>query len=234
MKKLSQVLTLGTLGLFAQGAVAATLDIKITNLTQGIHFTPIIVTAHNDDAHIFQSGVAASTQLQTMAEGGDISPLATLLGTINADVEQNPAMGLLAPGAYTMITDFMTSDDNTVLSLAAMLLPTNDGFVGIDSWKIPAEAGTYTVYLNGYDAGTEANDEIVNGGGALGVAGIPAAPGMDSGTGGTGVTTTEATQVVHIHRGVLGDTDPNGGTSDLDSTVHRWLNPVAKLTVTVK
>jgi len=32
----------------------------------------------------------------------------------------------------------------------------------------------------------------------------------------------------------LGDTDLSAGTSDLDSRVHRWLNPVAKLTVTVQ
>jgi len=38
---------------------------------------------------------------------------------------------------------------------------------------------------------------------------------------------------VHIHRNGLGDADINGGKSDLDATVHRWLNPVARLTVTV-
>jgi hypothetical protein len=39
--------------------------------------------------------------------------------------------------------------------------------------------------------------------------------------------------MVHIHRGVLGDDDPSGGASDLDSTAHRWLNPVAKLVIEV-
>jgi hypothetical protein len=32
---------------------------------------------------------------------------------------------------------------------------------------------------------------------------------------------------------VLGDTDPSGGVSDLDSRIHRWLNPVAKLVLTI-
>jgi hypothetical protein len=40
--------------------------------------------------------------------------------------------------------------------------------------------------------------------------------------------------MVHIHRGNLGDTDITGGISDVDSRIHRWLNPVAKVTVTVK
>jgi hypothetical protein len=114
-----------------------------------------------------------------------------------------------------------------------MLVPTNDGFVGLNAMHIPAAAGTYRYSLNAYDAGTEANDEIVNGGGAPGVPGIPVDPGGANGTGATGVTGTEANTNVHIHRGVLGDTDPNGGISDLDSRVHRWLNPVAELVITV-
>ena len=115
-----------------------------------------------------------------------------------------------------------------------MMLPTNDGFIGLNSYKIPTEAGTYTVNINGYDAGTEANDEIVNGGGAAGTPGIPAAPGGDAGSGGTGAAGADTNPTVHIHRGVLGDTDATGGTSDLDSRIHRWLNPVARVTITVK
>ena len=115
-----------------------------------------------------------------------------------------------------------------------MLLPTNDGFVGKDSWAIPSEAGTYTFYMNGYDAGTEANDEIVNGGGAPGVPGIPVDPGSYSGTGGSGVSSSSANSNIHIHPGNVGDSDASGGVSDLDSRIHRWLNPVAKVVVTVK
>ena len=44
----------------------------------------------------------------------------------------------------------------------------------------------------------------------------------------------DANPNVHIHRGSLGDVDPTGGTSDLDSTVHRWLNPVIRVVVTVR
>lgn len=62
---------------------------------------------------------------------------------------------------------------------------------------------------------------------------IPANPGGNGGTNGTGVAITEPTQVVHIHRGNLGDTNPTGGPSDLDSRLHRWLDPVAKVQVTV-
>ncbi|SGZ04952.1 Putative uncharacterized protein [Moritella viscosa] len=88
--------------------------------------------------------------------------------------------------------------------------------------------------MNGYDAGTEANDEIVNGGGASGVPGIPANPGANGGTGGSGVSSSSANSNIHIHPGNVGDSDISGGVSDLDSRIHRWLNPVGKVVVTVK
>lgn len=211
---------------------AADLEISITNLTQGIYYTPLIVAAHNGDAHIFKTGQMASSELQALAEGGDISLVSSTLSNVGADVVENPAGGLLAP-TMTTTTMLMSSDGNNYLSLAAMLLPTNDGFVGLDSWMIPTEAGTYTFTLNAYDAGTEANDEIVNGGGAPGAPGIPASPG-GSGTGGSGLTMTEANGYIHVHPGNIGDDDETGGKSDLSNTVHRWLNPVAKVTVVVK
>jgi hypothetical protein len=64
--------------------------------------------------------------------------------------------------------------------------------------------------------------------------GIPASPGVTPGTQGSGVTSEETNMMVHIHRGNLGDDEATGGKSDLHNTVHRWLNPVAKVTVTVK
>ena len=44
----------------------------------------------------------------------------------------------------------------------------------------------------------------------------------------------DANTTVHIHRGALGDTDAAAGVSDLDSRVHRWLNPVIRVTITVQ
>jgi len=232
--KVSAIAALGLITLGMQSAQAASLDIKITNLTQGIYYTPILIAAHSDENHLFESGMTASTELQMMAEGGNISGLATMLDSYSADKVENPAQGLLAPAQSTMAM-LETSDGNNMLSITAMMLPTNDGFVGLDSWKIPTEAGTYTVLLNAYDAGTEANNELIlEGSGAPGMLGIPAAPGIGAGMAGSSVTNEETNTMVHIHRGTLGDDDMEGGKSDLNNTVHRWLNPVAKVTVTVK
>ncbi|MBQ4834079.1 spondin domain-containing protein [Pseudoalteromonas sp. MMG010] len=231
----ASTLTMATLlAVASQSTLAAELEVEFTNLTKGLYFTPVLITAHDSEDKLFEVATEASTALQAMAEGGDISALVTQATASNSDVVENPAAGLLAP-ATSASAELMTTDGNEYLSLTAMLLPTNDGFVGLDSWKIPTEAGTYTVYLNGYDAGTEANNElVVEGSGAPGVLGIPAAPGGDAGTGGSGVIIADTNTMVHIHPGSLGDDELEAGNSDLDNTVHRWLNPVAKLTVTVK
>ncbi|QIZ77023.1 spondin domain-containing protein [Ferrimonas lipolytica] len=213
-------------------AQAATVDVSLQNLTQGIYFTPLLITAHDAQYQLFNAGETASPELAAMAEGGDISGLVGIADSIAAISVANPAEGLLAPAQTT--TASIEVDGDYVLSVTAMILPSNDGFVGLNSWPIPSEAGSYTIYLNAYDAGTEANNELlVDGGGAPGSLGMPAIPGGLGGANGIGVTTDEANQTIHIHRGNLGDSDANGGNSDINSTVHRWLNPVAKLVVTV-
>ncbi|WP_028114321.1 spondin domain-containing protein [Ferrimonas kyonanensis] len=231
-------MTLKPLALAALLAVPAagaqTVNVEITNLTQGIYFTPLLVSAHDAQYHLFQSGTDASAELTAMAEGGDITGLVTLADSIGAVSAANPAQGLLAPAASTNAS--LEVDSGMVLSVTAMILPSNDGFVGLDSWPIPSEPGTYTINLNAYDAGTEANDEVLvaGAGGAPGTPGMPAIPGTNGGSGASGVTTEEPNTKVHIHRGNLGDSNASGGISDVDSRIHRWLNPVARITVTVQ
>lgn len=210
---------------------AANLDIELINLTHSIAFTPILVAAHDQQTSLFHLGESATVALQKMAEGGNTSDLKTAITAssgVNLDLTSAPSLA----GVTSMGT--LDTGENMYLSLTAMMLPTNDGFVGLDSWKIPTEAGTYTIMLNAYDAGTEINDEIINGGGMPGTPGIPPDPSGNAGTGATGASSNEANDKVHIHPGNVGDTDATGGISDLNSTVHRWLNPVAKLVVTVK
>ena len=220
-------------GIMALPVAAAELEITITNLTHGNHFTPILAAAHSSEMHLFQAGETATTALQKMAEGGNINDLAGAVKVAEGVTVENPAQGLLSPNSKTATFD-LNSGENTHLSLVAMMLPTNDAFIGLDAWEIPTVPGTYTLNLNAYDAGTEANDEVINGGGAAGVPGIPFAPAGNGGTGATGFSDTASNERVHIHPGVVGDTDPTGGLSDVDSRIHRWLNPVARVVVTVK
>ena len=232
MKRVILTLTLAAAPLIVQ---AAEFDVEIHNPTRGLYYTPLLVTAHPPNMKLFEAGEAASSELQAMAEGGDIMPLVTALDSAGATTVANPAAGLLAPGeTTTAIVNTNNATANTQLSVVAMLLPTNDGFLALNSLTVPTLPGTYTYNLNAYDAGTEANDEL-RGSGAPGQAGMPVPPPLDPvlGTNGTGAA-SNAEGYVHIHRGNLGDTDTTGGKSDIVSTLHRWLNPVTRVTVTVK
>lgn len=214
-------------------ATAAEYSVTVTNLTRGIYFTPLLVAAHDSGSSLFSAGQVASANLQAMAEGGDIAGLDADLQGLGANTVLNPASGLLEPGASTTTTiNTDNAPSNTQLSVVAMMLPTNDGFVGLNAVDLPTSVGhSVTFNVPAYDAGTEANDEI-RGSGMPGVAGYPAPGPVDaaSGNGGTGVNASIEGHV-HIHRNVLGDFDNAGGTSDIDATVHRWLNPVARITV---
>lgn len=214
-------------------ANATDFDVTVTNLTNAIYFTPLLVAAHPSGNNLFMTGQPASANLQAMAEGGNIAGLEADVTGLGATIAANPAGGLLGPTASTTFSMNTDGTSNDRLSMVAMLLPTNDAFAGLNAVEIPTEPGTYTFDVPAYDAGTEANDEIVNGGGMPGVPGIPADPSGLSGTGGTGAAGADVNPNVHIHRGSLGDTDTAGGTSDIDSRVHRWLNPVIRVTVTV-
>ena len=234
MKKSLFAALAASTALFGPAANAAQFDVQITNLTNAIYFTPLLVAAHPDGNNLFATGQPASANLQAMAEGGDIAGLADDMAAIGATVVQNPAGGLLGPTASTTTSMNTDGTSNDRLSIVAMLLPTNDAFAGLNAIEIPTEPGVYTYNVSAYDAGTEANDEIINGGGAPGTPGIPADPSGLGGTGGTGAAGADANTTVHIHRGALGDTDAAGGVSDVDSRVHRWLNPVIRVTITVQ
>jgi hypothetical protein len=221
--------------LFTSGfANAAQFNVRIINLTNGIWYTPFLVVAHPDGSSLFTVGQPASANLQVMAEGGDISGLVADVTAMGATFAENPAAGLLPPAMSTNVDLNTDGTANVLLSVVAMLLPTNDAFAALNSVTIPTSPGTYVFDAPAYDAGTEANDEQITGGGAPGAAGIPADPGGLAGTGGTGVAGADANTNVHIHRNTLGDTDSAAGASDLDSRVHRWLNPVLRVVVTVQ
>ena len=213
---------------------ATDFKVEITNLTNANYFTPILVSAHKRDLDMFEVGEPASEALQAIAEGGDVSAMQTALdaaGAATAVAETPSGAPVLAPGE-TALALLDIRGRNRWISLAAMILPTNDAFIGLDAVRLHQRVQTFNLYA--YDAGTEVNDELMNpgAGGAPGVAGIPGDPSGLAGTGGSGQTSVETNTTVHIHRGILGDDDPLGGLSDLDRSAHRWGTPVARVTIT--
>jgi hypothetical protein len=73
-------LTLGVAVLAGPGdAAAARYKVTVTNLTRGQHLSPIYVAAHQPGLKIFALGGRCSAELEALAEGADVNPLADLL-----------------------------------------------------------------------------------------------------------------------------------------------------------
>jgi hypothetical protein len=224
---------------------AANINVTVLNLTGGTYFTPLFAAAHPPSVKLFTLGAPASPEMRSICEVGIFDPMATLVKAAGAQTAENFNTGPLLPATLSKSFDMVTTAANTQLSFATMLIPTNDGFTALDSWTIPSAPGTYTMFLNAYDCGTEANNELINltMGTVVNVPGIPADPGGKGGkgTGGTGVVPStpndQEPNVIHIHPGIVGSINPKGPgphASELDFRVHRWLNPVARVTVIVK
>ena len=187
--------------------------VTITNLTNAISFTPILVASHRREVSIFELGAPASDDLTAIAEGGDTSLLAATLDGNPRVVDIQSTGGLLGPGQSVTVIVSAGQGANRV-SLASMLLPTNDGFIALAGAKAPRH-GSRTYFSPGYDAGTEPNDEWcmhIPGPTCNGASLSPGENPDDEG-------------YVHIHRGIH-------GIGDLTAAVYDWRNPVAAVRIT--
>lgn len=208
---LASVMLLATIPAHASGG--KTIHVTITNLTHAIIFTPVLVASHRRAISVFDLGSAASDDLKAIAEGGDTGPLTTTLNHNRQVVEvANSGAPLGAGESVTVVVS--AGHGARWISIASMLLPTNDGFIALQNARVP-QHGSATYFSPGYDAGSETNDElcanIPGGGSCSGMAGSPGDDPVDEG-------------YVHIHRGIH-------GVGDLDPSVYDWRNPVAKVTV---
>ena len=147
-------------------------EVMLTNLTVGAPgqggqiFSPPIFVTHGHGFSIGASGEAASAELTTLAETGNHAPLAA--SAMGSDAVSGvvafpaPPDGIVIPGG-TVTTMVSTSADASYLSLAAMLVTTNDGIVLGNSLPLFDEDGnprSFTMDLISYDAGTEDNNEL--------------------------------------------------------------------------
>jgi len=205
---------------FAQGGPRY--EVTVTNLTRGQQFTPVLVASHREGVNLFTLGEAASPQLETLAEEGSTSPLATLLlsmpevGDVQTSPPPPPASNLIDPGESVVVTvEAGAGFDH--LSVAAMLIPTNDGFFAINGVEGPKGNKTLTLFAPAYDAGSERNDELC--------ASIPGPNFAECGGPGGGAMVVGGEEgYVHIHAGIH-------GIGDLVPANRDWRNPVAKVTI---
>src|SRR5215470_19192165 len=112
-------------------ALAAQYEVVVTNLTRGQVFTPILVATHKPGMTLFTLGGAASVELEVLAEGGDTAPLAALLRA-RPDVLDVTDSGAPLPAGGSVTVTVRTTAQFDHVSVAAMLVPTNDAFFGIN------------------------------------------------------------------------------------------------------
>lgn len=186
-------------------------EVTITNLTRGVSFTPILVATHRSGPVLFTVGQPASVELLTVAESGNTAPLAELLNASGKVADLKTTAGLLAPGKTATVV-IEAGKGVKHISIASMLLPTNDAFFSLNAVRLPGSSKVKNYYSPAYDAGSETNDELcINipgphcGGNAL-------SPD-DSGEG-----------FVHIHAGIH-------GIGSLDAATYDWRNPVAMISI---
>lgn len=145
--------------------------VSVTNEsdTGGTFTTPVWVGFHNGSFDVYNRGEVASAGLEQIAEDGDPTTIGAELIAADANAQGGVVLGAAGPIATRETTSgtFTLAAGQTSLSLAAMLLPSNDAFIATGSaLNLFDEAGNFlgaqTIEFAGtdvLDAGTEVNTE---------------------------------------------------------------------------
>jgi hypothetical protein len=234
MRVAALLLLVGLLALLPEtGSSAApaltTYRVRLFNLTSGQPFSPPVAATHQVSIRMFQVGALASPELEAIAEDGNEVLMFNLFA---ADSRVTQAIDVARPltpigktvGTFTPWVSFdINARSGDRLSLATMLICTNDGFLGLDAAVLPAK-GRAVYVIDGYDSGTEDNTEqsvdLVDPCTDLGPAALPGDP---DGNDDAAVNTVPARPIAH-HRGILG----NG---ELTPSLHGWRDPVALVVI---
>ncbi len=191
-----------------------TAAVTITNITSDQIFSPPLVVSHDKRVSLFRLGAPASEELAALAEDGMTGPLADLLDGATGVLEVAIADGMVFPGESVTVEVDVTPQQSLV-SLAGMLVSTNDAFVGLDGVGVEVRGSRpfrLATAARAYDAGTEANTESCEH--------IPGPP-----CGSPGVRVPEGSEgYVLVHSGIH-------GIGDLESSMKDWNNPVAVITI---
>ncbi len=185
-----------------------TYTVTITNVTAAQSFTPLLAITHKKGHPLFMLGSPASPELVRIAEGGDTMPFQQGLMDSGMAYDAASSSGLLGPG-QSVTLNIKSKGHFNHLTVAAMLLPTNDGVIALNGMKLSKRS--QSVMVPGYDAGSELNDELC--------ANIPGPH-----CGGAAFSDEDGEGFVHIHPGIT-------GVGDLHSSQYDWKNPIAQITV---
>jgi hypothetical protein len=189
--------------------------VMVTNLTYAQPLSPIAVVLHGD-SRMWTTGEAASLALEKLAESGDNSDFIAESNVITAASDD----GVLLPGMASTITVSTTDRLASNLTVASMLVNTNDAFSGITGIDISSMTinENKSWNLNVYDSGTELNSEAAG-----------TIPGPADGGIGFDVARDDVNFVAY-HSGVVSQDD--GLSNSVLTQAHRFDNPAIRLTIT--
>jgi len=188
-------------------------EVTVTNITKGSVFTPIMVASHRRGVTLFELGEPVDQALEILAEGGNTQPLSNSLLASGLALDVVTSGGPLLPG-HSVTLQVKMNKRNSHISVASMLVPTNDAFFALNGIRGPRGKKTMTRYSPAYDAGTEINDELCEN-----------IPGPPFACNGEGFNPQSGEGYAYIHTGIIG----NG---DLKAATYTWKNPVAKISIT--
>lgn len=167
--------------------------------------SPPVVIVHSADVNIWKAGQVASHGVAAVAEDG------------NADVLVDAVKRLPGVRSATVVTDAPIPSGQAVdatitlrpgdrISVASMLVNTNDGFTGVHSLR--PRADWFEKQTRAYDAGSEQNTEAMSD-----------IPGPCCGN---PMVRVPEGNVIRPHEGIT-------GRGDLDVSAYGWDGPVANL-----
>jgi hypothetical protein len=194
-------------------------EITLLNLTNSQPLSPLF--AHlNTGSGLWQAGEKASMGLEYLAEGGDTSVIMTEAMDDMYHVAYQTGTGAIMPGmseTVTVMGDFMTGEQ-AYLSLASMLVNTNDAFTGVEMLPLSdLNVDEHTqLYIPAWDAGTEMNSAM------MGTMPGPADHGVGFNM------DRDDVDFIHVHPGILSSYEL---TDSVLKNEHKFDNPVARLTV---
>lgn len=192
-------------------------NVEVTNLSNQQPFAPVAAVLHTSGYHGFSLGSMASDGLELLAESGDPSSFIAAADGHNMVLSSVSGTGVIAPGDNETIT-VQGNSSNPRLSLAGMLVNTNDGFIGLDDIDIGGlDVGeSLQLHARVYDAGTEANTEAASD--------VP-------GQGGEGMNAMrDDRDFIVVHPGIVSMNDGLTGSA-LDAS-YRFDNPAARIIIT--
>lgn len=189
-------------------------EVSVTNITKGQTFTPLLAATHNDAVSLFTLGQPASDSLALLAEAGNTDALtAEILNFPNAIGHVLTSPGLLDPGK-TATFQISGNHNHHHLTIAAMLLPTNDTMIALNGVDLPKN-GSVSYMALAYDAGTEANDQL-----CIHIPGPLCGGDPDS------VASDTDEGYVYVSNGIH-------DMGDLDPATYDWHNSIAHITIKV-